>query len=81
MMKSIESRWVEVSDEFIRHKVLDFMGDISLSGYRILGSSLHHTVATVLTQNCLIRFSNQKVIGNSFVQTNLNKSFKKIKLY
>ena len=26
------------SDEFVRHKLLDFIGDISLSGYRILGS-------------------------------------------
>ena len=26
------------TDEFVRHKLLDFIGDISLSGYRILGS-------------------------------------------
>ena len=26
------------SDEFVRHKVLDFIGDISLSGFRMLGS-------------------------------------------
>ena len=26
------------SDEFVRHKVLDFLGDISLAGYKILGS-------------------------------------------
>ena len=26
------------SDEFVRHKLLDFIGDISLSGYRMLGS-------------------------------------------
>ena len=26
------------SDEFVRHKLLDFIGDISLSGNRILGS-------------------------------------------
>ena len=26
------------SDEFVRHKVLDFIGDISLAGHRILGS-------------------------------------------
>ena len=26
------------SDEFVRHKLLDFIGDISLSGFRILGS-------------------------------------------
>ncbi len=26
------------SDEFVRHKLLDFIGDISLSGHRILGS-------------------------------------------
>ena len=26
------------SDEFVRHKLLDFIGDISLAGYRILGS-------------------------------------------
>ena len=26
------------SDEFVRHKLLDFIGDISLSGYKILGS-------------------------------------------
>jgi len=26
------------SDEFVRHKLLDFIGDISLSGYKMLGS-------------------------------------------
>ena len=26
------------ADEFVRHKVLDFIGDISLAGYKILGS-------------------------------------------
>ena len=26
------------TDEFVRHKVLDFIGDISLAGHKILGS-------------------------------------------
>ncbi|MFL2675354.1 MAG: UDP-3-O-acyl-N-acetylglucosamine deacetylase [Alphaproteobacteria bacterium] len=28
----------DISDEFVRHKVLDLIGDISLAGYRIIGS-------------------------------------------
>ena len=36
--KVLNQGGLRFSDEFVRHKVLDFIGDISLSGYRILGS-------------------------------------------
>ena len=36
--KILNDSGLRFSDEFVRHKVLDFIGDISLSGYRILGS-------------------------------------------
>ena len=36
--KVINKEGIRFSDEFVRHKLLDFIGDISLSGYRILGS-------------------------------------------
>ncbi len=36
--KVLNKEGIRFSDEFVRHKLLDFIGDISLSGYRILGS-------------------------------------------
>ena len=36
--KILNSDGLRFSDEFVRHKVLDFIGDISLSGFRMLGS-------------------------------------------
>lgn len=36
--KVLNEDGIRFSDEFVRHKLLDFIGDISLSGYRILGS-------------------------------------------
>ena len=36
--KILNQDGLRFSDEFVRHKVLDFIGDISLSGYRMLGS-------------------------------------------
>ena len=38
--KIINDEGLRFSDEFVRHKVLDFIGDISLSGYKMLGSFL-----------------------------------------
>ena len=32
------------SDEFVRHKLLDLIGDLALSGYKILGSFIHHNL-------------------------------------
>ncbi len=50
---------LRASDEFVRHKVLDFIGDISLCGYPIIGSitaykaghALHTNLATELVRN------------------------------
>ncbi|MFL2679608.1 MAG: UDP-3-O-acyl-N-acetylglucosamine deacetylase [Alphaproteobacteria bacterium] len=36
--KVLNKEGLRFTDEFVRHKVLDFLGDISLSGKRILGS-------------------------------------------
>ena len=36
--KILNNGGLRFSDEFVRHKVLDFIGDISLSGFRMLGS-------------------------------------------
>ncbi len=36
--KVLNNDGLRFSDEFVRHKVLDFIGDISLSGFRLLGS-------------------------------------------
>ena len=36
--KVINNDGLRYSDEFVRHKVLDLIGDISLAGYRIIGS-------------------------------------------
>ena len=36
--KILNNDGLRFSDEFVRHKVLDFIGDISLSGFRMLGS-------------------------------------------
>ena len=36
--KVLNKEGLRFSDEFVRHKLLDFIGDISLSGHRILGS-------------------------------------------
>ena len=36
--KILNSDGLRFSDEFVRHKVLDFIGDISLSGFKMLGS-------------------------------------------
>ena len=36
--KILNKEGLRFSDEFVRHKLLDFIGDISLSGNRILGS-------------------------------------------
>ena len=36
--KVLNKNGLRFSDEFVRHKLLDFIGDISLSGYRMLGS-------------------------------------------
>ena len=35
--KVLNKEGLRFTDEFVRHKVLDFLGDISLSGKRILG--------------------------------------------
>jgi UDP-3-O-[3-hydroxymyristoyl] N-acetylglucosamine deacetylase len=50
---------LRVPDEFVRHKVLDLIGDISLCGYPLLGHvkaykaghSLHTNLATEITRN------------------------------
>ena len=36
--KVLNSNGLRYSDEFVRHKVLDLIGDISLAGYKIIGS-------------------------------------------
>ena len=36
--KILNSDGLRFKDEFVRHKVLDFIGDISLAGYKIIGS-------------------------------------------
>ena len=36
--KVLNENGLRYSDEFVRHKVLDFIGDISLAGFRIIGS-------------------------------------------
>ena len=36
--KILNKDGLRFTDEFVRHKVLDFIGDISLAGYKILGS-------------------------------------------
>ena len=36
--KVLNKDGLRFSDEFVRHKLLDFIGDISLSGYRMFGS-------------------------------------------
>ncbi len=36
--KILNKDGLRFSDEFVRHKVLDFIGDMSLSGFRMLGS-------------------------------------------
>ena len=36
--KILNEDGLRFSDEFVRHKVLDFIGDLSLSGFRMLGS-------------------------------------------
>ena len=36
--KVLNKDGLRFSDEFVRHKVLDFIGDISLAGYKIIGS-------------------------------------------
>ena len=36
--KVLNPEGLRYTDEFVRHKLLDFIGDISLSGHRILGS-------------------------------------------
>ncbi|MEE2695183.1 MAG: UDP-3-O-acyl-N-acetylglucosamine deacetylase [Pseudomonadota bacterium] len=36
--KVLNKEGLRFSDEFVRHKALDFIGDISLAGYKILGS-------------------------------------------
>ena len=36
--KILNNDGLRFSDEFVRHKVLDFIGDISLSGFKMLGS-------------------------------------------
>ncbi len=36
--KVLNNDGLRFSDEFVRHKVLDFIGDISLSGFKMLGS-------------------------------------------
>ena len=36
--KVLNESGLRFGDEFVRHKVLDFIGDISLAGHRIIGS-------------------------------------------
>ena len=36
--KILNKDGLRFTDEFVRHKVLDFIGDISLAGFKILGS-------------------------------------------
>ena len=54
------------SDEFVRHKVLDFIGDISLAGYRLLGSfytsSSGHELNVKLIDKIFESSSNWKLV-------------------
>ena len=52
------------SDEFVRHKVLDFIGDISLAGHRIIGSFFTCHTGHELNVKLLKKFSVQERIGN-----------------
>ena len=42
--KVLNESGLRFADEFVRHKVLDFIGDISLAGHRIIGSFYTHIV-------------------------------------
>jgi UDP-3-O-[3-hydroxymyristoyl] N-acetylglucosamine deacetylase len=63
---------LRVSDEFVRHKVLDLIGDISLCGYPLIGHvkaykaghSLHTNLATEIARN---RSSVRKVMESEIV--------------
>lgn len=63
---------LRVPDEFVRHKVLDLIGDISLCGYPLLGHvkaykaghSLHTNLATEITRN---QASVRKVTESEFL--------------
>ncbi len=64
---------LRVPDEFVRHKVLDLIGDISLCGYPLLGHvkayraghSLHTNLATEITRNrsSVRRLTESEVLG------------------
>ena len=51
-------RW---PDEFVRHKVVDLLGDLALLGLRIEGHGLHHALARKL----LARRDAWRVVGGT----------------
>ena len=71
--------------EFVNHKILDCMGDIFLSGHKIIGKIICSQGGHKLTNNLLRKvFSNndyysivqiqEKIITNTFLKRNILKS-------
>ncbi len=64
--KVVNSEGLRFSDEFVRHKVLDFIGDISLGGFKILGSfftsSSGHEMNFKLLEKIFDSQSNWKIV-------------------
>ena len=51
---------IEYTDEFVRHKILDCIGDLSLLGMPIIGHIVAHKSGHALNHALLKRFIDQK---------------------
>ena len=67
--KVVNSEGLRFSDEFVRHKVLDFIGDIYLLGYRVLGSfeifKGGHRLTHELAKSIMSDKSNWKLVNEN----------------
>ena len=58
----LNSSGLRNKSEFVNHKILDCMGDLFLSGYKIIGSLNAHKVVINLLINCLEKYLTDKSI-------------------
>ena len=64
--KVLNQDGLRYKDEFVRHKVLDCVGDLYLSGYKVIGKIYGYQSGHEMTAMLLKRFLRKKVIMKLF---------------
>ena len=72
--KILNKEGLRFNDEFVRHKALDFIGDLALSGHKLIGSFSSYHGGHKINNELLKKIFSSKE-NWEFVDTNLSNSF------